>query len=181
MGRVRIPAERTVGRPSGPRWSKYRRLVIARWAGRPCYYCGHGFAAPQLIEVCHLISPILRPDLAWNPGNLVPGHGAGKRRCPHRDENGELCDLNCNWLAHNSPDAIKNEAGQDMPFTPQFLARQAKARAQFRRQLTIGRHSSPGQSAIIRANPRNSSGNPASPAGSAAEVTQSDESPGRVW
>jgi hypothetical protein len=181
MGRVRIPAERTVGRPSGPRWSKYRKLVIARWAGRPCYYCGHGFAAPQLIEVCHLISPILRPDLAWNPGNLVPGHGAGKRRCPE-------CQLACNYCAAVAPDAIKNDAGEDLPFTPEFLARQQAEHANYLAKNgrpgakpANRRHSSAPRSAIIPANPRNSGPDSASPAGSAAEVTQSDESPGRVW
>jgi hypothetical protein len=98
-------------------------------AGRGCYYCGHSFAEPQLIEVAHLISPLVAPRLAWSRDNLVPSHGAGKRRC-----NASNCGLNCNWLAHNSPDAPKDENGADLPFTPQFMARAVAARAQFLRK-----------------------------------------------
>jgi hypothetical protein len=115
-------------------------------AGRPCYYCGHSFAAPQLIEVAHLISPIVAPQLSWDRGNLVPSHGAGKKRCPEKE-----CNLNCNWLAHNSPDAPKDESGADLPFTPEFMARQARQRAQFQRKRGIP--------AIPRAVPRESDGN----------------------
>jgi hypothetical protein len=82
-----------------------------------------------LIEVAHLISPIVAPQLAWDRGNLVPSHGAGKRRCKEN-----RCDLNCNWLAHNSPDAPKDDNGADLPFTPQFMARAVATRAQFRRK-----------------------------------------------
>jgi hypothetical protein len=114
--------------------------VAAWWrAGRPCYYCGHSFAAPQLIEVAHLISPVVAPHLAWDRGNLVPSHGAGKRRCKERG-----CDLNCNWLAHNSPDAPKDGNGADLPFTSEFMARQARQRARYR-----AKNSNPGISREI--------------------------------
>ena len=92
----------------------------------PCYYCGHPWD-PGLVEVAHLISPLVRLDLSWDFDNLVPAHGAGKRRCAIQS-----CQLNCNWLAHNSPDAPKDENGADLPFDAQFLARQARARGQFR-------------------------------------------------
>jgi hypothetical protein len=129
MGRSRRPLELSTGRPWGQRWTKYRAALVMAWwrAGRACFYCGHPFAAPQLIEVAHLISPIVAPQLSWDRDNLVPSHGAGKRRCPIPE-----CDLNCNWLSHNAPDAPKDENGADLPFTPQFLTRATAARAQFR-------------------------------------------------
>jgi hypothetical protein len=134
MGRSRRPLELSTGRPHGHRWTKYRAGLVADWwrSGRTCFYCQHGFAAPQLIEVAHLISPIVAPQLAWDRGNLVPAHGAGNRRCKTN-----WCNLNCNWLAHNSPDAPKAPDGSDLPFTPEFMARQARQRAQFLRKRGI--------------------------------------------
>ncbi len=125
MARPRIPLEMSRGRPAGPRWSAYTRVLKFRWfaAGRTCWYCAHPFRDAGLIEACHLISPQLAPQLAWDASNLVPGHGATKRgadrRCPDPG-----CQLNCNWAAHNSPlcHANKNSAGEDMPFTPEILA-----------------------------------------------------------
>jgi len=134
MGRSRKPLELSTGRPWGSRWTRYRAALVADWgrSGRDCYYCGHSFAAPQLIEAAHLISTIVAPQLAWSRDNLVPSHGSGNRRCK---ANG--CNLNCNWLAHNSPDAPKAADGSDLPFTPEFMARQARQRAQFLRKRGI--------------------------------------------
>jgi len=134
MGRNRKPLELSTGRPWGSRWTKYRAPLVAGWwrSGRGCYYCGHSFAAPQLIECAHLISTIVAPQLAWSRDNLVPSHGSGNRRCK---TNG--CGLNCNWLAHNSPDAPKAADGSDLPFTPEFMARQARQRTQFLRKRGI--------------------------------------------
>lgn len=135
----RKPLEKSRGKPEGPRWSAYRKQLIAQWArqGRTCFYCGHPFAAPGLIEVCHLISKLVRPDLAWDRDNLVPGHGRnagryGNRRCPE-------CQLNCNWIAAVNPNAPKDPAtGADLPFSPQFIAEQI---AELRNS---GRNSKPG-------------------------------------
>jgi hypothetical protein len=129
MGRSRVPLELSSGRPYGSRWTRYRAALVMSWhrSGRGCYYCGHSFAAPQLIEAAHLISPLVAPQLAWDRGNLVPSHGAGKRRCPIPE-----CDLNCNWIAHNAPDAPRDNNGADLPFTPEFMARQQKQRARYR-------------------------------------------------
>jgi hypothetical protein len=132
MGRTRRPLELSAGRPYGQRWTRYCAGLRAGWfrAGRNCFYCQHPFAAPHLIEVAHLISPLIRADLGWSRDNLVPSHGPGKKtgnkRCPLPE-----CDLNCNWLAHNSPDAPKDKDGADLPFTPEFLARVQRERAQF--------------------------------------------------
>lgn len=146
---MRKPLELSTGRPHGPRWDAYVKQLRWAWfrAGRPCYYCGHPFAAAQLIEVCHLVSPLIKPELAWSRDNLAPGHGptkkTGNKRCPIPE-----CNLNCNWLAHNSPDAPKDEDGADRPFTPEFLARQQRARAQFR-----GRNGKPAISREIQPEP----------------------------
>jgi hypothetical protein len=117
-----LELSRGTARPHGPRWDEWRGLLVAAWWRRqiPCYYCGHPFAGPQLIEAAHLISPIVRPDLAWSRDNLVPAHGAGKngvKRCPE-------CRINCNWVAHNAPDARHDEDGRDLPFTPELIARE---------------------------------------------------------
>lgn len=137
MGRSRRPAERSQSRPYGPKWTAYRKALTLRWfaAGQVCYYCRHKFTAPGLIEVCHLISPIVRPDLAWDPGNLAPGHGSTARRCP-------TCDLNCNYVAAIAPDAVKDDNGADLPFTDQLIARQVRKRAQFQAN-NGGRNSKP--------------------------------------
>ena len=135
MAGVRKPYELSRGRPYGSRWTAYCKILRADWfrSGRTCHYCGHGFTAPQLIEVGHLVSPRIRPDLAWDPGVLVPCHGgtykARNKRCPVPE-----CDLNCNWIAHNSPDSRKDENGFDLPFSPQFLARAQAERALFLRR-----------------------------------------------
>jgi hypothetical protein len=148
MGRSRRPLELSTGRPHGSRWTRYRAALVMSWfrAGRPCWYCKHGFRAPQLIEVAHLISPLVAPGKAWDRDNLVPSHGAGKRRCSIPE-----CNLNCNWVSHNAPDAPKAADGSDLPFTPEFMARQARQRAQFRaKNGEIGKSREiPAQSGVI--------------------------------
>ena len=116
------PLHLSRGKPAGPRWLKLRAILIRGWAGqgRPCFYCGHGFLSPDLIEVCHRISPILDAGRAWDRTNLVPGHGSGRRRCPEPS-----CNLACNYVAAIAPDMMKNSDGEDMPFTEEFKARQA--------------------------------------------------------
>jgi hypothetical protein len=179
MTRVSVPFERSTGKPSGPRWTAYRKVLIAGWArqGAVCFYCRHAFSAPQFIEVCHLISPILRPDLAWRPDNLVPGHGRnagkkGNRRCP-------FCQLNCNFIAAMAPDAPKDpETGEDLPFTEEFLARQ------FALLTNSGRNSG-------RSNTSGSPGKRSNTAGNAVNRLElrrnpsnsrsSDGGPGREW
>jgi hypothetical protein len=123
-----LELSRGTRRPSGPRWDAWRALLVRGWWGRqvPCYYCGHRFRGPQLIEAAHLISPIVAPEKAFHRDNLVPAHGGGRRRCPEKE-----CNLACNYLAHTAPDAPRDENGADLPFTPQFLARATAARAQF--------------------------------------------------
>jgi hypothetical protein len=117
---------------------EYSRQLRAGWfrGGRRCYYCGHPFAAPHLIEVGHIISWRLRPDLAWSRDNLAPVHGpskrAGDKRCP---ETG--CNLNCNWIAHNTPDAPRRQDGTSLPFTPEFLARAQAERVSFLRKPAL--------------------------------------------
>lgn len=116
-------------RPSGPLWDARCRNLRAMWwrQRRPCYYCSHGFAAPGLIEVGHIISWSLRWDLREDLGNLVPAHGGGIRRCPEPG-----CDLACNQVANNVLDAPRNpETRASLPFGEQFLARQAELRRRF--------------------------------------------------
>ena len=168
MGRSRVPLQLSAGRPHGTRWTAYTKLLWAKWGPSPaCFYCRD----PVLLgEVAHLISPVIRPDLAWSPDNLVPAHGSGKRRCPD-------CHLNCNWLAHNSPDALKDEDGRDLPFTPEFMARQARENARFRAKRA-GRPqfpaNPPGANAgVTQATPRRGPGNVAP-----GTVPQD---PGRDW
>jgi hypothetical protein len=115
-------------RPSGYRWDSYAAGLRLRWwqSARRCYYCDHPFAGAAAIEVCHLISPEKRPDLAWS--RVVPGHGSTYRkmdkRCPE-------CDLACNWLAHNSPGMKRDDNGFDLPFSAQFMDRAVADRARF--------------------------------------------------
>ena len=167
MGRARVPLELSRGRPHGSRWTRYTAALRAGWwqAGRSCYYCADPFAAPQLIEAGHLISPAIRPDLAWTPGNLVPCHGGtyrhGNRRCPVPE-----CDLNCNWIAHNSPGMMTDENGADLPFTPQFLAQARLLRANYR-----GKN---GKTAPDREIPPETPAQRSAPGGAAL-------SPGRPW
>lgn len=123
MGRA-LQRPNDKARPSGPRWDALRKRLIAQWfrESRGCFYCGGSFKAPDLIEVAHLVSPLVRPDLAWSPSNLAPAHGSGKRRSAE--------GLACNWLGAVSPDAPKDPlTGADLPFTPEFLARQIADRA----------------------------------------------------
>lgn len=130
MPRARTRPE-DLKRPSGRTWDAFRQQLIAQWwrEGRTCHYCGHGFAAPNLIEVCHLISWRVRPDLGWVRSNLAPGHGrtarTGDRRCPEPS-----CRLNCNYIA-TAPDAPRDKNGADLPFTPEFTARQVELRRRF--------------------------------------------------
>ena len=179
MGRAYVPAELSSGRPSGPKWSAYARMLKARWwqAGRRCYYCSHRFLGPDYMEAAHLISPLVAPAKGWSPDNLVPAHGSTKRvdrRCPEPD-----CQLNCNWAAHNSPlcHSNKNPDGEDLPFTPEILALLQADRRQFL--------------AAKRAIPRDSGGNPGqaprklvipfrADAGDAAANRRVTE-PGRPW
>ena len=125
---TRKPYQLRNGRPSGPEWQKYCKLLWAQWAQQPggltCYYCGEPIAGPAYGEVAHLISPILRPDLAWDGRhNLRPSHGSGKRR--------SAAGLNCNWIAALAPDMRKDADSRDLPFTPELLARQAAESANF--------------------------------------------------
>jgi hypothetical protein len=129
---VRKQFHQRTGRPSGPEWQKLSRLLWKAWGpGVRCYYCEHpilrGPRGQVLGEIAHLVSPIVAPQLAWEPRNLRPSHGCGARRCREPS-----CMLACNWLAHNSPDAPKSPAdGRDLPFTPEFRARQAAEAASF--------------------------------------------------
>jgi hypothetical protein len=135
MGRSHIPPGPKT-HPSGPRWNSYRLQLIRSWGAEPlCWFCLHGFAAvPQLVQVEHRISPLVRPDLAWarylddgQQPQLVPAHGAGRYRCPDPG-----CNLACNWVSHNAPDAPRDHStGASMPFTPQFMARQIELRRKF--------------------------------------------------
>jgi hypothetical protein len=138
VGRSHIPAGPKT-HPSGPRWSAFRLSLIRSWGPSPvCWFCGHGFAAvPQLVQVEHRISPLLRPDLAWSrylddgqDPQLVPAHGAGRYRCPDPPDG---CGIACNWVSHNAPDAPrdKNKNGASLPFTPEFMARQMELRRRF--------------------------------------------------
>ena len=116
-------------RPSGPLWDARRKHLIAGWfrQGRPCYYCGHGFRAADLTEVGHVISWMIRPDLADSRENLVPAHGGGRFRCPEPS-----CDLACNQVSHQAPDAPRDpRTGASLPFTETFMARQTALRQRF--------------------------------------------------
>lgn len=116
MPRIRKPVGVATGRPEGRRWTEWRNVLIRAWLrqGKPCFYCSHDLGSnPSLVEAGHLVSPLIAPELAWDRDNLVGCHGKGERRC-------KTCGNNCNWLAHNSPDA-----SNDKPFTPEFMARQA--------------------------------------------------------
>jgi hypothetical protein len=56
-------------------------------ASDTCVLCGH----PGSGDVHHLISPLLRPDLALDPANLRAAHGA-RSPCP-------WCGRRCNQVA----------------------------------------------------------------------------------
>ena len=116
-------------RPSGPAWDARCRRWRARWfaQGRACLYCGHGFRAAGLIEVAHVISWKIRPDLAedWAGGNLAPAHGGGRSRCP-------VCDLACNQVSQNAPDAPRDPVTRaSLPFGAQFMEMQIAERRRF--------------------------------------------------
>jgi hypothetical protein len=68
------------GRP----WRRVRAAVLA--ASDVCHLCGH----PMSGDADHVISPLLRPDLALDPANLRPAHGA-LSPCP-------WCGRRCNQL-----------------------------------------------------------------------------------
>jgi 5-methylcytosine-specific restriction endonuclease McrA len=78
----------TGGAISARPWKRVKTQVLA--TSDICYLCGH----PGAGAVDHVISRKLRPDLALEPTNLRPVHGA-LSRCP-------VCGLACNeW---GSPD-----------------------------------------------------------------------------
>lgn len=120
MGRARKPGirRRTVpagpNAPAGPKWVEFRKVLFARPGWDRCYFCGHHIDGPDAGEVEHLISPSRRPDLAWDPANLRPTHGGGKRRC-------QQCGLNCNMVAQANT-SERDEQGRSVPFTPGRLA-----------------------------------------------------------
>lgn len=120
------PLEMSSGVQSGPRWTAYCRLLRAQWfrAGERCHYCSHPFAAPELIEVCHLLRKESIPaGTLWRDLPLAPGHGRnagtnGNRRCP-------VCQLNCNYLSFAVFDAPRDpETGLDLRFPAAFIARE---------------------------------------------------------
>jgi hypothetical protein len=107
--------------PAGPQWTKLRHELYSDidgigWGQTPaCYYCSHPVMGADHGVVAHVISPKLRPDLAWARSNLRPAHDGRPRRC-------EICGLACNWLAHNSPDALY-DGDKSLPFDRAFMAR----------------------------------------------------------
>jgi hypothetical protein len=125
-------------RPAGPKWVEYCKRLFSNipgigWGPEPrCYYCGHTVHGRDCGEVAHIISPLLRADLAWSRPNLRPSHGGDHTRTGGQNKRCQDCGLNCNWLAHNSPDAPRDGHGRSLPFTPGFIA--AKQAQQPRRR-----------------------------------------------
>jgi hypothetical protein len=105
------------GRPGGPRWVLLRKRLFAMWGpAPPCVYCRHPVFGPDRGEIAHIISPLIRPDLAWSVSNLRPAHGSGPRRCAD-------CGLNCNWVSHNSPLAPRGPNGESLPFSEDLIVK----------------------------------------------------------
>jgi hypothetical protein len=54
----------------------FSRAVVARQGG-VCHLCSHGGAR----QADHVLSYADRPDLAWDPSNIRPAHGAPGNPC----------------------------------------------------------------------------------------------------
>lgn len=127
MSRSVRPLELSRGKPTGPRWAAYRKMLFRRWGNRPCWYC-HEPIAPGMGEVEHRISWRRRPDLAWQEfcpdgePNLVPVHGAGRKRSPS--------GLACNLIAASNTVA-RDEMGRPLPFSTEYIAEKVSERRAF--------------------------------------------------
>lgn len=133
MGRALQPGTIRSAKPSGPRWTEFRKWLFSEpFAAKNCYHCGHAIRLPgwQFGEVQHLVSPEVRPDLAWAVPNLVPVHagdysrtGGPNKRCPD-------CGLACQAVAASNV-APRDEEGRPLPWDAAFIraAQQRSGRA----------------------------------------------------
>lgn len=70
----------------GQRWKRLCTWVLSQ--SDVCGYCGH----PGSSDVDHIIPKSIRPDLAMEPTNLQPIHGASKRCYTCDPESGRNCN-----------------------------------------------------------------------------------------
>lgn len=90
-------------------------------------------------EIAHLIPPQVAPHLAYDPENVRPAHGGGKRRCAEPPDG---CGLACNTVAAGNV-APRGADGRSLPFPPSFLAAKIKERQTGVRQSPGVRPASP--------------------------------------
>lgn len=109
---------------AGTNHRRYKVVVAGLWAGpwfaAPCYHCHHAIIR-GLGTVQHLISPAVRPDLAWEPSNLRPAHGSGRRRC-------QTCGLSCQQIAAGNH-APRDPHGRPLPWDEAFIEKKVAERA----------------------------------------------------